>query len=580
MLDATAVRVRTGPLLARVRPFWIEPWTPLGLLALLQWALVLGLALRVERNGWLFYQGGDQTFLYSSAVVVGHGHLPEASVGYLWPIVLAPITWVAGPNFIAGLPGILLLQVLVLLPLGLLAIYGAASRIGGRLVGYLAAVVWVLAPHLTTSLFVARYHEKWFDLTLPQTLGLTGMGDFPSMVLLTVAAYFVLRLLDEGSDVDAVLAGVVTGLAIGLKPANALFLGGVILALPLARRWRGGLVYGLALAPAFLTLALWKYRGLGALPIFSASPAIREAAAATLPTMPLAGIGGHYANFDWHRYRETIDSLREVFWSRRLLEFIPLAGLIGAARASWAKAAFLGGWFFAFFVVKTTRGTIDAADWWRLMTPSWPAFLLLMCSLALLVPGVGGKLRERRPPEPGPARRWSRPLLVVLGVLTVVPLLLVVALPVQRAETAARIEAVDIPGQPPATPDLMDSLDPSIELEAVRRGDRVVLRWHGGDPGRAAVFYHVLRARTVEPRPPAFSGIYGTAVDGLRCTSSGAPHCATWMTDLGSTREQAFVDKPGPGKWSYRVEVAGNFKDDLAGGDPLTYSKAARVTVP
>ncbi|MDX6503374.1 MAG: hypothetical protein QOE29_499 [Gaiellaceae bacterium] len=226
------------------------------MLALLQWGLVGWLALHAQHNGWLYYQGGDETFLYSSATVIGHGHLPEASVGYVWPLVMAPLTWIAGPNFIAALPGMVLFQVVVLLPLGLLAIYGAGARIGGRLVGYLAAAVWVLAPHLTTGLFVARYHEKWFDLTLPQALGLTGMGDFPSMIALAGAAYFVLRLLDEGSDLDAALAAVVTGVAIGLKPSNAIFVVGVGLGLLVARRWRGSLVYAACLAPALLTLAL------------------------------------------------------------------------------------------------------------------------------------------------------------------------------------------------------------------------------------------------------------------------------------------------------------------------------------
>ena len=59
------------------------------------------------------------------------------------------------------------------------------------------------------------------------------------------------------------------------------------------------------------------------------------------------------------------------------------------------------------------------------------------------------------------------------------------------------------------------------------------------------------------------------------CAKSGAPHCATWMTVLGRTRETHFVDKPGPGVWSYRIQVAGNWRDDITGGDPVVYSHAA-----
>jgi hypothetical protein len=551
----------------RAQPWWREPWTPLAILAVLQWALVALLAMRAEHNGWLYYQGGDETFLYSSSVVIGHGHLPEASVGYVWPIAMAPLTWIAGANFIAALPGMVLVQVLVLLPLGLLAVYGCGARVGGRLIGYLSAAVWVLAPQLTTHLFIPSYHEKWFDLTLPQALGLTGMGDFPSMIALVCAAYFVLRLLDEGSDVDAALAAVVTGLAIGLKPSNAIFLGGVGLGLLVARRWRGSLVYAICLAPALLTLALWKYRGLGHLPLLSSSPALREAAGATLTALPVAG-AGNYVHLDWHRYGQTIGDLREVFWSRRLLEFLPFAGFLAAARASWARAAFLAGWFGAFFLVKTPRGSIDASDWWRLMTPAWPAFLLLMCALPLLLPGVGPKIRSSFPPEAGPLRARTRPLLAVLGALVLVPLLVVAVLPVQRAETAARLENID----------LMDALDPGIHVKARTSGGKVFLSWSGGKPGTARVFYHVLRSPTFQANPPSYTGLFGPTSDGLWCAKSGAPHCALWMDDLGPTRATRWIDTLRPGRWSYRVEVAANFKDDPAAGDPFTYSNPVRVT--
>jgi hypothetical protein len=145
---------------------------------------------------------------------------------------------------------------------------------------------------------------------------------------------------------------------------------------------------------------------------------------------------------------------------------------------------------------------------------------------------------------------------------------------VQRAETAARIEAVDIPGSVPVTPDLMDALDPSIHLTAKRVGNTVALRWHGGKPGTARVFYHVLRARHIEPNPPGYAGVEAPTIDGIWCAKSGAPHCATWMTELGRTRDTHFVDKPGPGRWSYRIQVAGNWRDDITGGDPVVYSNA------
>jgi ribosomal protein L15E len=101
------------------------------------------------------------------------------------------------------------------------------------------------------------------------------------------------------------------------------------------------------------------------------------------------------------------------------------------------------------------------------------------------------------------------------------------------------------------------------------------VRWHGGKPGTARVFYHVLRARHIERSPATYAGVGVPTIDGVWCSKDGAPHCALWMTELIRTRETTYVDKPGPGVWSYRIEVAGNWRDDPQGGDPVTYSPAA-----
>ena len=116
-----------------------EPWNVLAPLVVAQWVVLTAFALTVQRNGWLFYQGGDQTWFYTSAWELAHGRIPETLVGYLWPFVLAPLALLAGPNFLDGLPVIILAQVLVLAPLALFCTYWIAARIGGRLLGYFAA---------------------------------------------------------------------------------------------------------------------------------------------------------------------------------------------------------------------------------------------------------------------------------------------------------------------------------------------------------------------------------------------------------------------------------------------------------
>ncbi len=226
-----------------------EPWIVLAPLVVAQWVVLAAFALTVQRNGWLFYQGGDQTWFYTSAWELAHGRIPETLVGYLWPFALAPLAFAAGPDFLDGLPVIILVQVLLLAPLALLCSYWVAARIGGRLLGYFAAAAWIVAPFAVQPLFVGRYHERWNEQTLPQALGFTALGDFPSMVLLLVAAVFVMRVLDGGARGDVIAAGLVVGLAIALKPANGLFVFAPLAAFALARRWRAGLEFALALVP-------------------------------------------------------------------------------------------------------------------------------------------------------------------------------------------------------------------------------------------------------------------------------------------------------------------------------------------
>src|SRR4051794_26608828 len=122
-----------------------EPWSLLVPLVVVQWIGVLLFARAVTHNGWLFYHGGDQTWYYTSSWLLGSGDLPETQIGYGWSFLLAPLTWLTGPNFLGGLPLIVVLQVVFLLPLGTLLMYGCGARLGGRVVGYAAAAIWALA---------------------------------------------------------------------------------------------------------------------------------------------------------------------------------------------------------------------------------------------------------------------------------------------------------------------------------------------------------------------------------------------------------------------------------------------------
>ena len=534
-----------------------RPRTVLATLAGAQVLATLALALDVQHNGWVYYQGGDQIWFTSSGWLLGRLQLSPTVASYLWPLLQAPITWVTGPTYVQALPVLVVLNVLVLGPIGLLCVYGIASRIGGRLLGYWTALLWVVAPYAAIPLWVERYHEKWTEQFLPQATGLTAMADYPSMIVVLAAALFVTRSLSPGRLGDAALAGLLLGAAGGLKPPNLLMGVGVALAYPLARRWREGAAFAVALGAALLVLALWKERALGTLPAFALEQA-RVAAGAS----PLGlDVSVHrYVNLDLDHWRLQMDQFREFFWSPRFAEWAPFAGVLAVLRVRRsAIAALLAGWLGAFILIKgfNESADIQANTFWRLLMPAWPAYLLLLASIPLLVPTLYRKLGERgAPPADHPVRgRW-----------VVVALVLTVLVPAGATAAASRVSP-PTPAIVPIIPsgNILTPVDKSISLQAKRVGTGERLSWKDG-PWRADVFYRVFRST----RP------HGD----LLCTTSSS---VTWVCNfygdqIATTREHTFVDPDPPPGATYRIGVGTNWENDPNLGDIFAFSPLARAT--
>lgn len=531
-----------------------RPQAVLATLAGAQVGATAALALAVDHNRWVWFQGGDQIGNVTTAWLVGQLELPPTIVSYVWPLVLAPITWATGPTFLQLLPPLVFLQVLVLGPIALVSVYAIAAQIGGRLLGYWASLLWVVAPFAAIPLFVERYQERWSEQFLPQALGLTAMPDFPSTVLLLATAVFVVRALDGDRLTDAALAGLLAGAAGGLKPPNYLFLAGALLAFAVARRWREGAVFSALVAPSILLLALWKYRGLGDIPAFAVEHA-RLAAGASIAGLDL----DRYLEVDLDHWRTQMDYLREFFWSPRLAQWAPFAGLLAVLRVRrGAIAGLLAGWLGAFLVVKgfSPRADIQANTFWRLLMPAWPAYLLLLASIPLLVPTVARRLGDRvSPRSAAPVRlRW----IAVAAILTIV-------VPGVAIAASSRIE----PPEPPAIVQefgndttIITPVDPGIELRVERVGATNRVTWH--DPSwRAGVFYRVYR--------------HDDPGSDLRCVTEGAVawNCFYDGSPLATTRERVIVDEaPVPGA-SYRVGVGTNWADDALLGDVFVFSPPA-----
>ena len=544
----------------------VESWPVRRVLAGLvavEWLAVLALALTVRHAGWIYYQGGDQLWFYTLGWLLGHGQLGQTPVGYGSAVLYAPLARIFGPNLVAALPAIVLFNLLVLLPAAMLALYGIAARIGGRLFGYWTLVVWIAAPFIGIVYTNAGYHQRYTELTLPQSFGLTAMADFPTMVAALVSTYFVARVVFDRNPelIDALCGGVAAGAAIAFKPATALFLVGPALAVAYRRRLVGAAGFVAGLLPALLALAVWKERGLGQLPIVGLGSTRRLAGgAASFAALPLGAVdlGKYFQNLDWDRFLWNLDLLREHFWSARLLEWLVIAGLFALGRRSITALLLVGSSLVAFLLVKGsyTAASVEDSSVFRLLMPSFPAFVLLLASLPLLLPHAPGALREWRPAG-APLRlrtRWTL-LAVAILVSAVLPLVTFAAARTAGPLTPATIGATSMPI--PANVDLA--------LVATTRGREVVLQWRGGSPFGGPVFFRVLRGRR----------------DGFTCPPSrGGRMCNVSLPEIGVTRQPEFRDRPGTGRFVYRVAIAANWLNDPQYGDPYLVSGPVTVRVP
>jgi dolichyl-phosphate-mannose-protein mannosyltransferase len=568
------LRLRTVRLPSWLGPFGREPWVVLGPLLAVQWLALLALLLTVRHNSWLFYQGGDQTYYYTDARLFSHWRLPTAEVGWGWSYVLTPIAGTAGDNVLSGLPAIVLLDTLVLLPVALLAVYGIGTRIAGRLFGYWAAAVWIAVPFVAIPLFVQRYHGKYVEQTLPQTFGMSALADFPSMVLLLVGAYLIVRALDTRDWREPVLAGLVLGFAFCVKPSNAIFFFPAGFALLLARRWRQLVFAGAALVPALLLTALWKQRGLGQLPLFTGGAGgdpMLAALGMPVPHAPLASLS-RYVNIDWDHLRLNRDQLREFFWSVRPLEWLPIAGLLALGRRSWPKAGLVTAWLVAFLVVKGTaeNSSVEDASFFRLMMPSFPAFVLLLAAIPLLVPKLGDTIAGRFPPGPANPRRLEWTIAVVAVIFVLIPLVVLAATRVQVGQRTVKNEA-----QHTSIP-----VSNGLRLSARPSGGRTTLSWSSSYHGPVGVYYAVLRSRPRFPDPS--NPDERTVVDGVSCKprqNGAAQDCSLFMRQIHATKDFSFVDRSPPGGWTYRVALGANWLDDPERGDFLMVSQPVTVRV-
>jgi hypothetical protein len=508
------------------------------------------LALATPHNGWVWYSGGDATEYWTGEWSIAHGLIPQAIVSYGLPVLYGWVPLVAGTTLLHGLPVIVLVQAIVFVPLSVVLVWAVGNRLFGRSYAFVAATIWALGPLLLLWGSGAHYRvelEQYF--LAPHWAGLTNMADLPSVVAVLACAWASLRAADTGRAGDGALAGLLAGAMIAVKPANGYFVPAVAVLFVAGWRPRVAAAWAAGIVPALITLGLWKAEGLGNLPLFALGAGHREAAAAPV----VAFRTGTYLQFDHQHLSQELRELQEVFWSVRLLEFLIVAGAIGALRRLPAKGAFLIVWYAGFCLVKGSSDLagISNTTYFRLVEPGLPAFVLLTAAIMYLVPGVGRRVAWVRQPE-----RWAfdwRPLLATLAVAGIVPLVVVAAAHPATGTSTARDNATAT-----AAP-----IEASWRPVVVRRANGVVVRWPRPDvPTSTAITYLVFRTQTG---------------NGCELPDAGAVECFLEMDTAGSTRQPEFVDHPGAGAWTYRVAVTADYVETPDSEDLMLLSGPART---
>jgi hypothetical protein len=251
-----------------------------------------------------------------------------------------------------------------------------------------------------------------------------------------------------------------------------------------------------------------------------------------------------YLPFDWHTLTLNLARLREVGWSLRLAEFLPIAGAVGAWRRGRPFGVLLALWCAAFLIVKggaQGRSDVYALSFFRLTMPGFPAYVLLAACIVFLVPGLARSWRARARRER--PLRWTGGLVVAAVVLAAYPLALVA---VSNAAPEGKV----------AKDNQHNLLVPITQaLHATLRGR--TLAWRAPAHGSSSVSYVVYRDDT----------------DGCETRTSGARDCQLTMR-LGAVVTGTTWTNPRRGRWVYRVGVVADPLGRPRKGDLLMLSPA------
>jgi hypothetical protein len=330
-----------------------------------------------------------------------HGSVPAtAAPGYA--LLLAPV--VAITDDVGSVASIVTtLNVVVLAPLCVILLFELARRAAGRLFAAVTLLVWSLAPVAGTLLYKPSYRSTYVDEVLPALYGLTLRPEFVAMALAVAAAAFTMGAL-AGASRSALVAGLLAGAAVSVAPSAAAVAIAVLVAIAFSGRWRALLAAGAGLAAALLPTLVWRQRALGGVALTAGDPS-------------------------WSTFQGVMAQIREYFWSNRLLQWLPIAGAIGALRLMPELAVLAASWVAAatVLVVATSPGP-GGGGLFISLVPTWPAYAILVAAIPALVPTLARRLSPWLSPGNDADDVGRGVAAAAVVALAALPLLLVLAL--------------------------------------------------------------------------------------------------------------------------------------------------------
>jgi len=288
-----------------------------------------------------------------------------AVIAGLIVLQLAVVVWLGQGQGWHASPGSKVLAA-VLLAVQTVLFYAVAERLGGTRFGLAAGLVLTLTPALLA---------KWYFVTGGPNLDFKPV--YRHQVLPTEYG-----LTDRSQVIAACLVLAAVWLALARAPmtfwaaiASACAMGGAVLLSP--RTW-----------PALLAPVLAAATTRRAAPVASAV----ATAGVALGVLALARHVPHIP-LGWHRMGLALGGLHEYTWSRRILEYLPLAGVVGIARRSRPAGLYVGTLLVTLVIFPLAR-PIFFTNYLLAIVPALPVYFLLAASIGFLWP------RGEARPEP------------------------------------------------------------------------------------------------------------------------------------------------------------------------------------